>query len=94
VGAVKIDVKIDATDICIPQSKCLSVIGDELERTLGVLANAVEGGGEFGERGGELDVLVFEDEKGGGGVKDDRLCRFAGNGEAEWGGVVEAEDEV
>ena len=91
---IKIDIKISTADIGVPQSERLSVIGNKLEGPLGVLAKAIEWGLGFGERGRELDVLVFEDEGSGGGVKDRVVCGFAGDGEGEGRGGVEREGEV
>lgn len=60
-----------------------------------MLAEAVERGAIWGEWGGELKVLVFVDEEGGGigggwrGVEEGVTGGTAGDSEAEWGGVKE-----
>ncbi|KAM2277901.1 hypothetical protein ACFXTI_036157 [Malus domestica] len=64
VGPVKVEVGIDATNVSIPESQCL--VGNDLEGGLGVLAEAKNGGSVLGERRGELDVLVLEDQEGVG----------------------------
>lgn len=66
VGTVKIDVEIGAGNVGVPQSECLRLVGGlKLEGALGVLAQAIERGPCFGERGRELNVLVLKNEKGG-----------------------------
>lgn len=94
VRPVQIDIGISTGDIGVPQSERLSFIGNKLEGPLGLLAKAIEWGLGFGERGRELDVLVFEDEGSGGGVEDRVVCGFAGDGEGEGRGGVESEGEV
>lgn len=74
-GAVEVEVEVGAGNVSVPESKRLRLIAWlELEGAFGVLAQAVERGACLGERGGELDVLVLEDEEGvglRGGVEDD-----------------------
>lgn len=93
---VQVDIEVRATDVGVPQSKGL--VGLEPERRLRVLSDPVEGGAAGREGGGELEVLVLEDEEGrgvgGGGVEEDVAGGAAGDGEGEGGGVAEVEDEV
>lgn len=57
-----------------------------------MLAQAVERGAVGGEGGGEVEILVFEDQ--GCGVEEGVVGGEAGDGEGEGGGVVEGEGEV
>lgn len=72
----------------------------QLEGGLGVLADPIEVGSLGREGGGELDVLLLEDQEGGlvrfirGGVEEDVTGGLAGHGEPEGGGAVERECEV
>lgn len=60
-----------------------------------MLPEAVERGTAGGERRGEFEVLVLEDEEGVRGVEEGVAVGAAGDGEAELGGGVEyGEDEV
>ena len=73
-GPVEVEVDIDAANVGGPECERKRLIGLELEGALGVLAKAVERGAPLGEGGGELDVLVLEDEEVvgfGGCVEDD-----------------------
>lgn len=74
-GTVEVEVEIGAGNVGVPESERLLFIAWlDLEGALRVLAQAVQRGTCLGERGGELDVLLLEDEKGvglGGGVEDD-----------------------
>lgn len=58
-----------------------------------MLAEAEEGGSVGRQRGGELQVLVLENE-GREGVKEDVAGGAAGDGEGEGGGGVEGEEKV
>jgi len=72
----------------------------QLEGGLGVLADPIQVGSLGGEGGGELDVLVLEDEEGGRvrwvrrSVEEDVTGGLAGHGEAEGVGSAERECEV
>jgi hypothetical protein len=59
VGSIKIDTKISAAYVSIPQSQCL--VRCQLERALGVLSKSIKRRPVFRKRGGELDILVLED---------------------------------
>lgn len=96
--AIKVDVRVGACNICIPQ--CKGLVGSELEGALGVFPEAVKRGSLWRERGGELQVLVFEDKKSlrvgrvWCGIKENIVGGFARESEAKWGGVVESENKV
>lgn len=72
----------------------------ELKSGFGVFPEPIDVGPGAREGGGEVEVLVFEDEEGvgvsgvRGGVEEDVMSGFAGDGEAEGGGVDERESEV
>nr|GMD94775.1 predicted protein [Ipomoea batatas] len=90
VGAVQIEVEIGASNVGVPQSQRLVVT--ELERSLGVLSDAVEVRSVGRQRGGELEVLVFEDEQSvrtvghRRGVEEDVAGGTTVDREAEWAG--------
>ena len=58
VRTIQIDIEIGAADIGIPERQ--SLVMGELQGLLGVLSQAVNGGAEYGEGGGDLEVLVLE----------------------------------
>lgn len=76
------------------------MVSGQLKIGLGMLADTVEMGPSGRERGGELEVLVLEDEEGVRVrwvrvcVEEDVAGGFAGDGEAEGGGAEERESEV
>jgi hypothetical protein len=61
VGSIKIDTKISAAYVNIPQSQSQCLVRCHLERALGVLSKSIKRRPVFRKRGGELDILVLED---------------------------------
>jgi len=98
VSAIKVHVRGGTWNIAIPQ--CKGLVGAELEGALGVFPEAVKRGSLRWERGGELQVLVFENKKSlrvgrvWCGIKENIAGGFARQSEAKWGGVVEGENKV
>nr|BAJ86397.1 predicted protein [Hordeum vulgare subsp. vulgare] len=90
VRAVEVDVHVGRADVGVPERE--GVVVPQPERALRVLAQPVQRRTARRQRRRHLQVLVPEDEAGGG-VEEDVAGGAAGHGEAERGGV-DGEHEV